>query len=228
MRPNLRHLSAVGAMEMAAAEPVPFTPKNMLDFDDGDEFEFERPKLLIVGHGRHGKDTVAEFFGELGGYTWTSSSLACAEHVCLPWFNSAEHLPSYANAEDCFKDRHGRTPAHRSEGFEFYEHREQWFLAISQYNTPDKTRLARKILETSDMYVGMRSRKELWACKAGGVFDFVIWVDGSERHEPEAPGSMQIEPWMADFHIDNNGTLNETRLNVQRLVGYLEDISYAS
>lgn len=191
-----------------------------------DDEDMPKPKLLLVGHGRHGKDTVADMFTKFGGFTWQSSSLACAKHVCLPHFNNHPRLPSYETAEACFEDRHGSTRVFDN-GAEFnYDHRSEWFNAIDAYNTPDKTRLARTIMEENDIYVGMRSRRELWACQAGQVFDYVIWVDRSDHLPPEGSGSMQIEPWMADLHIDNNGSLTETEINVRRVIGCLEEWWY--
>ena len=175
------------------------------------------PKVIVVGHGRHGKDTVCEILRDKYGFQFTSSSLFCAEEVCLPWFNKYDHLPSYETAEQCFEDRHGSTEAKYGE-HEIFQHRAEWYNAITAYNTPDKARLGRAILGRYDIYNGLRNRAELWALQAAGVADYVIWVDRSDHVGPEDASSMTIEPWMADFHIDNNGSLAELEMNISRLV----------
>lgn len=165
-------------------------------------------KLLIAGHGRHGKDTVAEMFRDRHGYSFASSSWVAAEEVVIPYM-VRNNIVEYDSVQACFDDRHA--------------YRAVWFNAISEFNTPDKTRLATYIWDRYDIYVGMRNHKELWACRACGLFDFAVWIDASDRHPPEPSSSMTIEPWMCDFHIDNNGDLDETRLNVDRLSKYLNN-----
>jgi hypothetical protein len=54
--------------------------------------------------------------------------------------------------------------------------------------------------------------------KNQGVFDYVIWVDRSDHLPPEDKTSMSLEPWMADFVIDNNGLLEETKRNTTDLI----------
>lgn len=160
-------------------------------------------RLLLIGHGRHGKDTVADMFKSLSGFTWASSSWTAASEVVIPYM-VRNGIAEYDSVDACFQDRHAM--------------RGHWFDAIDQFNTPDKTRLARYIMDRNDMYVGMRSPKELWACKAAGLFDAIVWVDASEREPLEGKSSMRIERHEADFVIDNNGALEETRFNVQRLI----------
>lgn len=161
-------------------------------------------KYIIVGHARHGKDTIADLFAKGMGLSWQSSSMAAAEHVVMPYL--AERGISYSSLDECFEDR--------------YNHRKAWYDAITEYNTPDKTRLARKIFETNDIYVGMRNREELLACKEQlGVC--VIWVDASLRLPPEPASSMTIKEEDADFIINNNGSLSETLVGIGVLVSFL-------
>jgi hypothetical protein len=55
-----------------------------------------------------------------------------------------------------------------------------------------------------------------------GVFDYAIWVDRSDHLPPESKDSMSLEQWMADFTIDNNGTLEELPFNLDQLIKYIE------
>lgn len=165
----------------------------------------DRPKLLIIGHGRHGKDTVGEILRDKYGYSFTSSSWFCVEETI--WDNWG--CAVYDTIEDCYEDRSN--------------HRTLWAQMISAYNIPDKTNTAKTMLSRGfDMYVGMRMLDELEACKAQGVFDWVIWVDRS-KHLPEEPlASMNLRAEHADLTIDNNGTLEDLEREVDRIISIIE------
>lgn len=170
-------------------------------------FEPERqkvlPKIIVVGHGRHGKDTACEYLRDRFGFRFQSSSEFCAEHVVMPWMLMKGI--EYASAKQCFEDRHNG------------DNRANWYRAITDYNTPDKSRLGRAILAENDIYNGLRNRAELWAMQATGIVDAVVWVDRTYHVPQEPASSMTIEPWMADYHVDNNGSMDELERNLFRL-----------
>jgi hypothetical protein len=151
-----------------------------------------RPKMLIIGHARHGKDTVAQILSEGWGYKFCSSSWAACERVIFPIL---QHKYNYNSPQECFDDR--------------VNHRAEWKQLITEYNTPDKTRLAREILVDNDIYVGMRCVEELKACLDQGLFQQVVWVDASLRKEPEPKSSNTIPQSMSMSTIDNNGDLKD-------------------
>jgi len=154
------------------------------------------PKILICGHGRHGKDTVAEILELHFGFRYSSSSNWCSEHVVFP---KLKHKYNYVTIEQCYEDR--------------VNHRSEWFDIISEYNSPDRTTLGRAILAEGDIYVGLRNKAEMWALRNTRVFDISIWIDALDRLPPEDESSMTIEPWMCDFWIDNNGSPDELTFN---------------
>lgn len=162
----------------------------------------KRPTLLIIGHARHGKDTVAEMLRDQYGLTFASSSHFVAERCIWPTWGQER----YNSFEEMFEDR--------------VNHRELWSNLINAYNTPDKARTGREMIQelNLDMYVGMRDRGEYEACMAQGVFSTVIWVDGSKRHPDENNPKMTMERSMAHYVIDNNGTLQDLEKNVAELV----------
>lgn len=162
-------------------------------------------KLLIIGHGRHGKDTVCEMLRDRYDYSFESSSQFCST---LFIYDQLKDLYGYATEEQCYADRHN--------------HRSEWYDAICAYNVPDAARLGREMFEAYDIYCGLRNKKEFHAMKNTGVFDYAIWIDRSDHLPPESKDSMSLEPWMADFTIDNNGTLEELEFNLDRLMCYLE------
>ncbi|ANJ20765.1 thymidylate synthase [Roseobacter phage RD-1410W1-01] len=166
-----------------------------------------KPKLLILGYGRHGKDTVAEMLQNYGFNFMSSSEFVGREILWDAWGSAV-----YDTFEEMFADRSN--------------HRVLWMQMISAYNTPDKTKTASTMLERGyDMYVGMRRFDELQACKEAGIFDKIIWVDRSE-HLPPEEGSMDItkENCGADVIIYNNGSLAQLEQSVAVLVEeYLQD-----
>lgn len=149
--------------------------------------------LLIIGSGRMGKDTVAEILRDYLGFQFESSSFAAYEIFIWDLFKEKY---GYKTIEEAYENRHN----HRAELFEL----------ISAYNSPDKTKLARGIVERTGMYVGMRCKEEVEACMKGGVFDLIIWVDASDRVDyVEDSSSITIDKTCADVIIDNNGTKAE-------------------
>lgn len=149
-----------------------------------------KPKLLIIGHARHGKDTVAEKIRDKMGLGFTSSSLFVANECIWPNWGRER----YGTFGEMFADR--------------IYCRKIWADLISAYNTPDKTRTAATMFSRGfDMYVGMRRRDEFTACREAKLFDHVIWVDASKRLPPESADSMELVASDADTCVDNNGSM---------------------
>lgn len=133
--------------------------------------EVKPPKILILGHGRHGKDSVAEALHHIFGLKFQSSSMFACERVIFDHFNNSDDLPSYDTPEECYADRSN--------------YRSTWYDLIQEFNKDDQSRLAREILEEGDMYVGMRALPEYEASK--DLFTHVVWVDASARGIPLEP-----------------------------------------
>lgn len=158
------------------------------------------PKLLILGHGRHGKDTVAEYWGKTFGLTFESSSRAACNIFI---YNLLRDKYNYTSADECYDDR--------------YSHRAEWYDLIVEFNKLDRSRLAKEILRTKSCYVGMRDSEEFQACKDNGLFDLIIWVDASNRLPEEPSDSFNISRMGADIIIDNNGSLDSLYNRIHRL-----------
>jgi len=164
-----------------------------------------KKKLLVIGHGRHGKDTVCELLRDRYSYSFESSSQFCSK---LFIYNQLKDKYGYSSEEQCYADRHN--------------HRAEWYDAICNFNVPDGATLGRAIFKQHDIYCGLRNKKEYHAMKNSGVFDYAVWVDRSEHLPPEAKSSMSLEQWMSDFTIDNNGTLEDLEFNVQQLMNNID------
>ena len=165
-----------------------------------------KKKLLVIGHGRHGKDTVCEILRDKFGYSFESSSQFCSK---LFIYDQLKDKYGYSNEEQCYADRHN--------------HRAEWYDAICAYNVPDAARLGREIFQAHDIYCGLRNKREFFAMKNTGVFDYAIWVDRSDHLPPESKDSMSLEQWMADFTIDNNGSLEDLHFNLDQLITHLHN-----
>ncbi len=184
----------------------------------------ERPRILVIGHAQHGKDTVCEMLHGRHGLHFTSSSQFCAEKVIWPLLqdpiratpfldsNSQDmrdewlkmSAKDYGSAQDCFEDR--------------ANHRTFWYEAIRDFNRGDPARLARAILEENDVYCGLRSADELAAVEKAGLFDTIVWVDRSHHIGPESELSCTVTSDMADLHMDNNGSLRDLERSVDGLM----------
>lgn len=155
------------------------------------------PTVLVLGHARHGKDTVAKILCDSMNWSYMSSSEFCLDEIIFPVLGPRY---GYATKQECFDDRGN--------------HREEWKRLISVYNAKDPTRLAQQLLEKHNVYVGMRCVVEFAACVKKQLFDLILWVDASKR-VPAVDPSMAIayDPFMM-HKIDNNGTLESLNLQL--------------
>ena len=161
-------------------------------------------KLLICGHAQHGKDSVADLLCDFNAYTASSSSFFVIKKL----------------EKQMCKDLGLSTAA------EVYEkrslHRQYLYEIIRDYNSPDKARLSKEILNEHQIYVGMRDLEEFNASKH--LYDLKIWVDASGRGVPLEPiTSFNIPKDEFDVIIENNGTYDQLVYKVARLANSLQD-----
>jgi len=153
-------------------------------------------KILVLGKGRHGKD---EFSKMLGLPFKSTSQAALDEFVWEEWGRR-----NYLNKERCFSDRHNA--------------RDIWFNLYCDYNYFDKARFAKKVVETQDIYCGMRCKDEVQECIDQEIFDLIFWVDASERIEyDEGEDSCTVTADMCDKVIHNNGTLEDLLFEAEKV-----------
>lgn len=161
-------------------------------------------KLLIIGHARHGKDTLAQMIHDLTGMTYKGSSEMAAEIFI---YDALKDKYGYSSFRECFEDR--------------VNHRKEWHDLICDYNKDDKARLAKEIMKRANIYVGMRSSAEIRECLTQGVFDYVIGVyDPRKPHESKDSFSIDLFT-DADFIIPNGGALEELEAKAAQIVGDL-------
>lgn len=168
-----------------------------------------KPHLLIIGHGRHGKDTVAQMIADKMGLKFFSSSDFVGRKAIWPMWGQ-ERYDSY---EAMFEDR--------------MNYRSTWGNLIEAYNTPDASRTGSEMIaEGGDIYVGMRRVREWEACMKNKVFDHVIWVDACSRLPLEPRNSMELTREHADMFIDNNGPKENLEIAINNLQELLHQEGY--
>lgn len=157
-------------------------------------------KVLLCGHGGHGKDKVALALG----LKFNSSSAEALD--IFIWNDWGKNL--YPNKQACYEDRRN--------------HRQLWYEMICVYNKNNLAALAKEILKDNDLYCGLRCDKEFAECKRQKLFDITVWVDASLRL-PEEP-SNKITADMCDYYLDNNGTLEMLPVEINKLKIHLNTI----
>jgi predicted HAD superfamily Cof-like phosphohydrolase len=164
-----------------------------------------RPRIMIMGYARHGKDTACELLEEMYGLNFQSSSRFIAERIIMPSQFAKDQ--GYATADEAYEDRGN--------------HRSTWYDMISAFNTPDKTSLGRALFAEFDIYCGIRSAEEFHALRNTDQFDVSIWIDASDRVPSEDSSSCTVAPWMADYVVPNNTTPEALRASLGALVDTL-------
>lgn len=159
---------------------------------------------LVIGEGRHGKDTVCDVLAKNYGFSFVSSSKCLLWEVIWPVLKG-----EYASSQDCFNDR--------------INNRVRWKNILSEYNTPDKSRLASKIYEDYDIYCGLRAYDEFIVGKEKGLFDVIIGIDASERcKDLPKDDSFDIPLSVCDIIIDNNGDGRHLANEIEKAVFFLD------
>lgn len=113
------------------------------------------PIVAIVGHGRAGKDTAAEYLRDntvlqyKGGCSYTGCTYV-AQQLGIDW-------------HEAWRTRH--------------ERRMEWYNILNEYRKDDPSRLIRDCLSHSDIVCGVRDRIELLAAKKEKLIDLIVWID---------------------------------------------------
>lgn len=157
-------------------------------------------KVLIIGHARHGKNTVAQMLEQLTGLRPGSFIDVVLSSIVYP---ALKEKYGYINESACLQDK-----VHRSS---------EWVQLVREYNRSDPTRMARKLLHTHDIYVGMCSSAEATACIRAKLFDLIVWVDASGRLPTESDKSCMVDPSRVSLTINNNGSMDQLDRRVRWL-----------
>lgn len=160
-------------------------------------------RIAVCGHGRAGKDTVSEWLRDNTGLRYTGSTSQAAARVVMSNMNAAGH--AYASVEECWNDRHN--------------HRTEWRDIIWAYNGPDGMALYRDMAAENDILNGIRSIKELAACKRSGLIDAAVWVSAPVPIDL----SNEIRPNHCQYVIKNCGSTPDLYRELKSFVMELRD-----
>lgn len=155
-----------------------------------------RLRLAILGYGRTGKDTVGKWLHEHTPlrYSGSTSNVICAEIA------KAKGITE----EEAWRTRH--------------EDRIFWYNFCNEFRKDDPALLARTLLQSSDLVIGLRDRLELKACRKEKLFDLAIWL---ERYVTTDP-TVTFTAADCDLIVTNNGTLEELYEKLTRITSVLK------
>lgn len=155
--------------------------------------------VVVVGFGRRGKDTVAEWLRDAAGLRFEKSTAMFAADIV---FDQLKSELGYKTSEECFADRGN--------------HRGRWDTIIAEFNGPDRLGLYREMLKTHDILCGIRRIEELKAVQKYHPVAATIWVDASKRHPADATCTIRSDD--CDFLVDNNGDLADLYIRLTHLL----------
>jgi len=162
------------------------------------------PTVAVLGMGRAGKDTAAEYIcHRVPGMVYAGSS---SNRLC----RFVAHMVGLSE-EQAFAERH--------------DHRDFWIAAGHAIRGQDLTLLARITLGWGDLAVGLRGRQELHGCVRDGVIDYSLWIDN-----PRVPVDKTVEFTAGDCDcmIPNWGSYLELYRKLDRWLKLVHDGAFPS
>lgn len=158
------------------------------------------PKLIITGYADHGKTTVGEILRDKYGFRMIDATDFIIDNILIP-------NGMYKTSEEAYENK--------------FEDRQLWYEAVNVYNKDNPSRLCETLFESgSDLHVGMRNEIELQDAKA--KLDVkVLWVQDN-RKEPESSASCSVHSGMADYIIDNSGSLEDLEKEITKFMSTQE------
>ena len=116
-----------------------------------------KPKILIIGHAQHGKDTAADYITRQTNLKSESSSWYVAKNFIWDFWGKDK----YNSILEMYIDRKSKS------------NRIIWFNLIAKFLEKDKTKIVRNVFDSGySIYTGMRKRDEFEASR--DLFDFII------------------------------------------------------
>jgi len=166
----------------------------------------DKPKVVIAGYSGHGKMEIAKLLSAHGFSCITKTRFIYEkflfDQLVLDGYD-------YRTVNKAIKDKRN--------------HQQYFDLSVSKYESGDCSKIAKKLLEEYNVYVGICDSKELNTLRERGLVDIVIWVDGFTRLGTTDPVSnIDIVESDADFVFDNNGSKEDLEDEIKSFFDYLE------
>lgn len=117
-----------------------------------------RPRVLLVGHGRSGKDEAGEWFSRETVLKFSGS----ASKYLLPFVAAKLGIPE----DEAYASRHAM--------------RETWYRIGNQLREQDQLILVNQALQHGDVVAGIRSKRELADVVAQQLVSHVIWIERAD------------------------------------------------
>lgn len=156
------------------------------------------PNILLVGHGRCGKDTACEYLAKI---TTLRNAGTTSKYLC----REVAHRKGISE-EEAYARRH-----------ESDEMRTDWYNIGNEMREGGPTTLVRKALDRGEITGGVRAYDEIVACKDEGLFDIIIWI---ENNRVAIDPTVKFTSKECDLVIENNWTLEEFYERLRRFVRF--------
>jgi hypothetical protein len=183
----------------AVRDLQPYIKQTLQDYEERCKWRKTHvgPTFALLGKGRAGKDTAAEYMcSQVPGMLYGGSS----SNRLLPFVAKMIGIPETV----AFTERH--------------QHRDFWIAAGHAIRGSDLTLLARLALGKSDFAIGLRGRHEVHACVRAGIVDYTIWID---RQVPDDP-TVEFTAGDCDIMIPNHGSYFEFFKKLDRFIALLQ------
>jgi gluconate kinase len=151
--------------------------------------------LMILGYANHGKTTVAHFIVEHFNLRFVDTSEFIAKNIMVA-------KGYYSDIEQAFSKK--------------TQDRALWYREVQNYNEEDAAALVKALLKDSDIYVGLRDKRELKKTVAD-IDPFIVWIL-DERKPKESTDSCTVSQEMAHIIVKNNGTEQELKQQLIELL----------
>ncbi len=150
------------------------------------------PRILLVGHGRAGKDTGLEYLSALTGMQNAgSTSLYLTKYV-------AQRLG--LDEREAYRTRH--------------EMRDEWYRIGNELRTNDPGILLREALNRGPLTAGIRDLQEVVFARVNRVVDLIVWI---ENNRVPVDPTIKFGPEYADIVVQNNGSVEDYHERLKRL-----------
>lgn len=162
-------------------------------------------KLAIVGHGRSGKDTAAEWFRDHTPLAYTMST----SRILLPLVVSRLY---FIDIDSCTEENY--PDLFEKEWDRRHDFREFWFDTGIWARRFDPAFLARAaVARGQDIVVGIRDGAEIRTTRSEGLVDLVLWIDRDVPPDPTLTYGVEE----ADVVIPNRWGLDAFHGRLRRL-----------
>ncbi len=155
----------------------------------------EVKRILVVGHGRAGKDTACEYLAGVTRLRFAgSTSVFLARHVA-----ARLGVPE----EEAYRSRHAN--------------RSLWHRVGNQVRRHDPGLLLRESLAHAEIAAGVRDLAEIEVCRREGLADLIVWV-ANDRVPRDA--TLTFGERDCDLTVPNHWGLDEFRGRLLRLARF--------